>query len=105
MVRDRERPALITSARLSRTLDNGQRRTRYLWTMAIRLGCFIAATVSPTPWNLILLLAAAVLPTMAVMLANAVDRRSLPPAPAADSATDRPELTGPSVLPGTVVEE
>ena len=72
------RPALITSARPGRTLDTDARRLRYLWTMAVRVACFVAATVTPLPWNLGLLVAAAVLPTIAVMLANAIDQRQLP---------------------------
>jgi hypothetical protein len=94
------RPALITSARVGTSLDTDARRTRYLWTMAVRVACFIAATVTPMPWNLLLLLAAAVLPTIAVMLANAIDQRT-PPAPE-PAAPGRPELPGGETVGGTV---
>ncbi len=97
------KPVLITSARFGKTLDNAARRRRYLWTMAVRVACFLAATVTPLPWNLLLLLAAAVLPTIAVMLANAVDQRSLPE-PAADPAP-RPELPASGVVKGAVEPE
>lgn len=103
--RDREgRPALITSARFSKSLDTDQRRTRYLWTMAARVACFLAATVTPLPWNLILLVAAAVLPTLAVMLANAIDLRR-PPDPDPAEPEARPALPDPDTVGGTVVDE
>lgn len=97
------KPVLITSARLPKTLDNAARRRRYLWTMAVRVLCFLAATVTPLPWSLLLLLAAAVLPTIAVMLANAIDQRSLPE-PQAEPTT-RPELAVRGVVDGTVEPE
>ncbi|HRA75321.1 MAG TPA: DUF3099 domain-containing protein [Propionicimonas sp.] len=102
--RDRARPALITSARFARSLDNGQRRTRYLWTMGARVACFLAATVTPLPWNLLLLLAAAVLPTLAVMLANAVDLRQPPVGDPEPTPPGRPELGSPDTVGGSVVE-
>lgn len=100
----RGRPALITSARSGRTLDTDARRRRYLWTMAARVGCFLAATMTPLPWNLVLLIAAAVLPTFAVMLANAIDQRgsATPPPPIAD---DHRELTAGDTVDGTVEDE
>lgn len=96
------KPALITSARVGRTLDTDARRTRYLWTMAVRVACFIAATLTPLPWNLLLLLAAAVLPTIAVMLANAIDQRSLPE-PDAEPAAQL-ELPPAQTVDGSVEE-
>lgn len=97
------KPVLITSARFGRTLDNAARRRRYLWTMAVRVACFLAATVTPLPWNLLLLLAAAVLPTIAVMLANAVDQRTLPEPETEPSA--RPELPERGLVKGAVEPE
>ena len=97
------KPVLITSARFGKTLDNAARRRRYLWTMAIRVVCFLAATITPLPWNLVLLGAAAVLPTIAEMLANAAAQRTLPE-PEAEPA-ERPELPGPAVVRGGVEEE
>ncbi len=72
--------------------------------MAVRVVCFLAATMTPLPWNLVLLLAAAVLPTIAVMLANAIDLRR-PPEPEADTPATRPALSSPDTVGGTVVDE
>lgn len=108
MVRHRGREAqaaVITTARFSRTLDTNARRTRYLWTMATRVVCFLAGTVTPMPWNLLLFLAAAVLPALAVMLANAIDLRAQPPVTPPTPAPDHPELTSPQTLPGQVVDD
>jgi hypothetical protein len=95
---------LITSARKRRSLDNDDRRTRYLWTMAVRVACFLSATITPLPWNVILLLASAVLPTIAVMLANAIDLRR-PPEVATPELVDRPALPSAEIIGGSVVEE
>jgi hypothetical protein len=97
-----KRPALITSARPGRSLDTDARRVRYLWTMGVRVACFLAATLTPLPWNLLLLLAAAVLPTIAVMLANAIDQRRLPEP---ESEPGRPQLPGAETVGGTVEDE
>ncbi|MCA0295991.1 MAG: DUF3099 domain-containing protein [Actinobacteria bacterium] len=99
-----QKPALITSARRSRTLDTHDRQVRYLWTMGVRVACFIAATLTPLPWNLLLLLAAAVLPTIAVMLANAIDQRE-PVAPAPAEPQPRRELPSADTVKGTVEDE
>ncbi len=96
---------MITTARFSKSLDADQRRTRYLWTMAARVVCFLAATMTPLPWNLLLLLAAAVLPTVAVMLANAIDLRRPVDTPEAEPSSARPALTSADTLPGVVVDD
>lgn len=98
------KPTLITSARKRRSLDNDERRGRYLWTMAVRVVCFLTATVTPLPWNLILLVAAAVLPTIAVMLANAIDLRR-EPEPELQEPVDLPALPSSEIIGGSVVEE
>ena len=98
------KPTLITSARKRRSLDSDERRARYLWTMAVRVACFIAATLTPLPWNLILLLAAAVLPAVAVMLANAIDLRQEPEVENPE-LLDRPALPGAEIVGGSVVED
>lgn len=95
---------VITSARFGRTLDNSARRRRYLWTMGVRVVCFIGATVTPLPWNLLLLLAAAVLPALAVLLANAIDLRAHPAAPPVLPST-RPALSSPHTVPGDIVDD
>ncbi len=97
------KPPLITSARTPRSLDTDARRTRYLWTMGVRVVCFLAATVTPLPWNFVLLVAAAILPTIAVMLANAIDQRQ-PVVPEPSPTTQRPALPDSGVIDGTVVD-
>ena len=95
------RPALITSARPARSLDANERNKRYLWTMAVRVACFLGGVLSPTPWNWVLFVGAAVIPPIAVVLANAVDRRQ--PVVAKDAeASDRPELGMGTVITGSV---
>lgn len=98
------KPTLITSARKRRSLDNDERRRRYLWTMAVRVVCFLAATMTPLPWNLILLVAAALLPTIAVMLANAIDLRRAPEVDATE-LVERVALTSGETIGGSVVED
>ncbi|HQZ00181.1 MAG TPA: DUF3099 domain-containing protein [Propionicimonas sp.] len=98
------RPALITSARTRRSLDTDARQARYLWTMAVRVACFLAATMTPLPWNLVLLVAAAVLPAIAVMLANAIDQRT-PAQPSEPPTSDRPALPSPDIVDGTVEDD
>lgn len=96
------RPPLITSARFGRSLDLRQRTTRYLITMAFRVVCFITGALSPMPWAVVLLLAAAILPSIAVLLANAADRRT-PPAPEPIAGeTERFALTSGEIVPGEV---
>lgn len=97
------KPALITSARIGRTLDTDARRVRYLWTMGVRVACFIAATMTPLPWNLLLLVAAAVLPAFAVLLANAIDQRSQPEPEHPE--TSLPALPGGETVDGAVEDE
>lgn len=73
--------------------------------MAVRVACFLAATVTPLPWNLVLLMAAAILPTLAVMLANAIDLRRPDELPPVQPPLTRAALTSPDTLPGMVVDE
>lgn len=98
-------PALITSARFGTSLSADQRARRYVVTMSIRVVCFIAGVASPLPWSGVLLLAAAVLPGIAVLLANARDNR--PSALVTDDA-DVPlarALTAGETVPGEVDDE
>jgi hypothetical protein len=70
------RPALITSARVPKSLDADQRNKRYLISMLVRVMCFLGGCFTPSPWNWVLFAGAAIIPPVAVMLANAVDLRS-----------------------------
>ena len=62
----------ITTAAESPTKDIDHRQRRYLISMTIRTLCFIGAVLAiPIPWlSLILILAALVLPYIAVVMAN-----------------------------------
>lgn len=91
----RGRPPLITDARFPSSLSTDQRARRYVITMAFRVACFLGAVLTPTPWNVILFVAAAVLPGIAVLFGNARDNRPDPP------ATD--EVTRLALLPGAII--
>ncbi len=98
----KDRPPLITSARFSKSLDADQRNKRYLITMAVRVASFLAMPFVPLPWNIVLIALAALLPGIAVILANAVDQRT-PPAPVlAAEPTHRLALTSGEIIRGEV---
>lgn len=98
------RPPLITSARFSKSLDADQRNRRYLASMAVRVVCLIGGVISPSPWNWVLFVGAAIIPPIAVLLANAIDQRSLPTPDATPEAEARPALPAGGVIPGSVAE-
>ena len=52
------------------------RQRRYLWSMLVRTVCFIGLVITPSPWRWSFLLGAAVIPAVAVVLGNAVNRRT-----------------------------
>lgn len=100
------RPALITSARPAKSLDVEARNRRYLLTMAVRVACFLGGVLSPAPWNWVLFVGAAVIPPIAVALANAVDLRRGPDADDEDDGQTGPrELTAGGVVPGSVEDD
>lgn len=98
-----DRPALITSARVGTSLSTDQRARRYVITMLFRVVCFIAAVISPLPWNVILFVAAAVLPGIAVLLGNARDNR--PSALVGDDEEPRLAITAGQIVHGEVEDE
>ena len=98
-----DRPSVITDARIGRTLSTEQRMRRYLITMGFRVVAFFAAVLSPAPYNLILFLAAALLPGLAVLLGNAADNHAAPVARPPE-AERPPELTTGDVVLGDVAE-
>ncbi len=72
----------ITSARTGREADLAQRQRRYLISMAIRVACFLGAVVVGPGWlRWVLFVGAAVLPYIAVVIANASDQRHAPFSP------------------------
>ena len=65
----------VTTAPVSVAMDQDVRMKRYLITMGIRTGCFIAAWFADGWLRWVFFLGAAVLPYIAVVLANAVGPR------------------------------
>ena len=69
-------PVRITSAPISPADEMDGRMRRYLIAMTIRTVCFIGAVVFRDSWGMwVLLVGAIFLPYVAVVLANAVNRR------------------------------
>ncbi len=73
--------------------------------MAVRVLCFLGGCVSPSPWNWVLFAGAALIPPIAVVLANAVDQRGLGPRSRAnteEAESLRPQLPQAGVIDGSV---
>ena len=67
----------ITTAGASRAEDIAARQKRYLLAMSFRTVCFVAAIVVTVPWlRVVLIVAALVLPYVAVVMANASASKS-----------------------------
>lgn len=97
---------LITSARIPRTLDADQRHRRYLWSMLVRVVCFIGACFVPLPWNIALIAGAAFIPGVAVVLANASDKHGEAERPGYHAEPEPAlALTSGVVVPGLVSDE
>jgi hypothetical protein len=84
-------PVTITSARPALSADIRRREIRYLLSMGIRTACFVLAIVTDGPVRWVLVAGAVFLPYIAVVLANATDRRSYA-GPPAFHVEDRPRL-------------
>jgi hypothetical protein len=84
-------PVSITTARASRSSEIRHRQNRYLLSMGIRTACFIGAVVATGVLRWTLVLAAFVLPYIAVVMANASERKHYA-RPASFAAEDRPLL-------------
>jgi hypothetical protein len=84
----------ITTAHASRSAEIRHRQTRYLLSMAIRTACFVGAVVASGVLRWLLVLAAFVLPYVAVVMANASERRGAA-GPASFHDEDRAVLPGP----------
>jgi hypothetical protein len=86
-------PVRITTANASREEDIAARQKRYLLAMGFRTVCFVAAIFVPTGWlRVVLIVAALVLPYVAVVMANSSDTRA-DGFELRDGEYDRPELT------------
>lgn len=100
--RPRDPAAVITGARPPRTVDIGARERRYLVTMGLRVACFALVGIVPGTWaKLACVAGAVVLPGIAVLLANAVDKRAA--VQPRDPEPDRPQLPSGGVITGQVV--
>lgn len=87
---------LVTSAPNSPAVERRHREVRYAITMGIRMVCFLLIIVVPGWWKAVMLAGAVILPAIAVIAANAVDRRAEQPTPrAADPGDGRAIATGP----------
>lgn len=69
---------LITRAARGRTPDLEERQKRYAITMSVRTVCFLLFLVVPGYWKIVALAGAALLPVIAVVLANSEDRHPVP---------------------------
>lgn len=97
--------AVITEAHVGRSVDLDARMRRYLITMGVRVACFVAMIWVPGWWRLVLLAGAAILPAIAVLLANAQDLRAVgPPAPP-DPDESRAALPSGTTIPGEVADD
>lgn len=83
-------------------MDTDERNKRYLITMLFRVVFFLSGVVAPSPWNWVLFGASAVLPPIAVMLANAVDLR-VPPEEVESQPTSALAITTGEIIRGDVV--
>ena len=90
-----DQPVVITSARMSHSEDLRRRQRRYLVSMGIRTVCFVLAIVASGPLRWSLVAGAIFLPYVAVVLANATDRRTRS-APASFPVEDVPLLDTPA---------
>lgn len=68
----------ITSAQVKLSTDQGARQRRYFISMMIRTACFILTVLLPSPYRWFALVGAAVLPYIAVVMANAGRETVLP---------------------------
>ena len=72
-----ERPVRITTAAASREDDIRHRQRRYVISMGIRTVCFVAAVIVGHGWVMwVLIVAALLLPYVAVVMANAASSKS-----------------------------
>lgn len=89
---------------MGKSVDLDARVRRYLITMGVRMACFIAMIWVPGWWRLLLLAGAAILPAIAVLLANAQDLRVVGPPARLDPDESRPALPSGATIPGEVEE-
>ncbi|GAA1390543.1 hypothetical protein GCM10009599_07360 [Luteococcus peritonei] len=83
------------------------RQRRYVWTMLLRTACFLLMFVVPGIWKIVAVAGAAVLPAIAVVLANARENRTNPAdlAPHDEEPVELPQLGAAPVIRGEVVDD
>lgn len=89
-------PVSITTARKAPAIDRRERERRYFITMGVRTVCFLLALVTPSPWLWFFVAGAAILPYVAVVLANLGSSKVA-------QGIENP--VGPAQLPGTQRED
>lgn len=94
---------VITDAMLSKSEDIARRERRYLISMGIRVACFMTMFFVPGIWKIASVAGAAVIPAVAVVLANARENRT-PPARLRDHPDDEVAETFPMLEPGHVIK-
>lgn len=97
---------VITDARSGRSEDLERRQRNYAVTMAIRTACFFGVVFAPGVFRWICLAGAIVLPWIAVMFVNQVDKRGLSQVPPEQfNQTALPSHRGEQVIPGEVIPD
>lgn len=90
-VRRRNTSVVITGAAPALSAEQAVRMRRYVWSMGIRTGCFVAAVATDGVWRWLFVFAAVVLPYVAVVAANTR------PAPPRASPVSPGSVTGPAL--------
>ncbi|MGJ3507194.1 DUF3099 domain-containing protein [Enemella sp. A6] len=96
---------VITGARAPRSEDLARRQRNYLVLMAFRVACIVGMVFVPGIWRWVLLLGAAVLPALAVLIANNVDIRTPAPVPDEPQYKAIPAQHSDHVVPGEVIDD
>lgn len=104
-----DEPVVITDARMAQSDDIDMRQRRYVITMVVRTLCFVWMYLvrSQGIWLWVAMAGAAVLPGVAVVLANARDNRTHPQDlnPVDEAEVSVPRLAPGPVIRGTVVND
>ncbi len=95
---------VITDASQGRSADVDARSRRYLQAMAVRVLCFGLMFVVPGWWKVACLMAAAILPAIGVLLANAQDVRQRSAGPL-DTRVEADTLNEDGLIPGEIDDD
>jgi len=72
LTRRRDEPVIaVTTAQPGHSEELESRIARYAWMMSLRIVCFVLAVLTPSPWRWMFVVGAVLLPSVAVVLANA----------------------------------